>query len=102
VVKDLACIVPHTFEGDFTFCKQNFEWFMVSSETGLNDDYAGVCGLSRSKFKPGKGERNEGPLLIREMALEGHLGANVFAIYMDSLDREQAGGLPSFIDFGGI
>lgn len=72
--------------GDFSFCKKDFEWFMVSSEQGLNDDYAGVCGLSRSKFTPGKGERSEGPLLVREMALDGNLGSNVFAIYMDSKD----------------
>lgn len=104
--KDLTCIVPHSpeeiAEGNFSFCKKDFEWFMVTSENGLNDDYAGVCGLSRSKFTPGEGEREEGPLLVREMALEGQLGSNVFAFYMDSYEREIAERLPTFIDFGGI
>jgi len=75
---------------------------MVSKETGLNDEYAGVIGLARSKFTPGPGERKEGPLLIQHMADDGSLDANVFAIYMTSINEEEEQGLPSFIDFGAI
>lgn len=67
---------------------------------GLNENYSGVCGLSRSKFKPGKGERKEGPLLIKQIAQAGNMAANVFSFYMDSHDREDL--LPSFIDFGKV
>ena len=60
-VTDLACIVPFSeldlSQGTPAFCKKDFEWFMVSKMHGLNELYSGVCGLSRSKFKPGKGER---------------------------------------------
>ena len=105
-VKDITCLAPYSSAeisgGSAALCKPDFEWFMVSSERGLNDDYAGVIGLARSKFKPGEGERDEGPLLVKEMADDGVLDANVFAIYMTSKEEEEKQGLSSFIDFGAI
>ena len=103
-VTDLACIVPFDEDdlakGTPPFCKENFEWFMVSKMQGLNEKYSGVCGLARSKFKPERSERKEGPLLIKQIAQDGNLAANLFSFYMDADRREDL--LPSFIDFGKI
>ena len=68
-VTDLTCIVPHTEDeiskGNTSFCKQDFEFFLVTKQKGLNEKYSGVCGLARSKFKPAADERDLGPLLVK-------------------------------------
>jgi hypothetical protein len=75
---------------------------LVSGQSGLNSELDGVIGLSRSKFHPNKDERNLGPLLIKQLADEGHLDANVFAIYMNDYKTWTSTNRPSFIDFGKI
>ena len=112
--KDKVCLRDET-QGADRVCLEKFEWFLISKQSGINARIDGVFGLSRSVMADVGDEaldmRGVGPLLVKQLAEEHVLDANLFSLYLMNEDDvglgpQAFGGSPkgvySFIDFGSI
>ena len=82
----------------------NFEFFLISKQTGLTPNLDGVLGLSRSSVPDGKmpkGWRGVGPVYVDNLAKAGIIKENLFAFYLESFaDEHSIDGVVSFVDIG--
>lgn len=73
-----------------TKCVQNFDIFMVTSQTGLPSVIAGIAGLSTDA------DSKWGPNLIKTLKESGVLSDSLFSFYLSSTSGD------SFLDLGAI
>lgn len=85
-------------------CLNDFEFFLISKQTGLTANLDGVLGLSRSSVPDGKMPKNWrgiGPVYIHNLAKAGMIRENLFAFYLESFSNEHnQDGAVSFVDIG--
>ena len=64
-------------------CLDVFEFFLITSQTGIREPIDGILGLSRNNpFHIAKANGNtSGPLMIEQLAAEGKIGENKFSFY---------------------
>ena len=88
---DTVCVL-------FSACVENFEFFLIEYQSGLNEPMDGILGLSRDNpayLDPSSGNQT-GPLFIEKLWKDGIISDPIFAMHMDSKSGE------SWIDFGGF
>ena len=73
---DTVCIL-------FTACVENFEFFLIEKQTGINEPIDGIMGMSRNNpFHISPGAPNTtGPLYVEHLAKNGIIGENLFSFY---------------------
>ena len=83
-------------------CLPDFNFFLISEQTGLNPTIDGILGMSRPMAPPGKTDwHGVGPVFLEHLAAKNVLPTSTFAIYLESYEDEKAQNVVSFVDIGG-
>jgi len=69
----------------------DFEYFLITEQTGLDEDIDGILGLSMGGAKS---TYDTGPLLVEALTTDNDLSANIFSFYLDNINGT------SYVDMG--
>lgn len=89
--QDQVCIENADKYDSSSICLGEFEFFLVSEQTGLDDRYDGVLGMCRSKVPievTGEDWRGLGPTLVKHLADAEVIQEEIFAFYLTSYADE--------------
>ena len=73
---DTVCIL-------FSACVENFEFFLIESQTGISEPIDGILGMARNKpfhIQPESGNTS-GPLYVEHLHKAGVIGEDKFSFY---------------------
>ena len=74
--KDKVCLY-------FSQCINDFEYFLISKQTGIREPIDGILGLSRAKDVFAEDpSRKLGPLYVQYLRNAGLISSNTFSFYM--------------------
>jgi hypothetical protein len=70
-------------------CVNDFEYFLINEQTGLNPPIEGILGLSMNQpfLLAPEGETEVGPLYIEYLVSQGDIPAAQFCFYMQTVDK---------------
>ena len=80
---------------DLNHCLESFEFFMITSQTGISEPIDGILGLSRNEgFALNPGSRSTGPLFVEHLYEDGIIKEDKFSFYFQQPDQD------SWMDLG--